>query len=142
VTEGQTGKGPLESVVRERSRPKAPKAPGAVASPQMPGQVPDRSTVPGHFSTRVSRPIGPVRRPLTQYGTAQEIVHVYPAPNEEPAIAEFEQATASGEELRKAYPWQKTPRRPTPDFDLGYGVTAEAPSLPGGAYTPELPSGE
>ena len=76
MTEAQTGKGPLEQVVREKSRPKAVKAPGAVASPQMPGQVPDRSTVPGHFSTRVAPPSGPVRRPLTQYGTAQEIMHV------------------------------------------------------------------
>jgi hypothetical protein len=78
---------------------------------------------------------------LTQYGTAQEIVHVYPEPNEEPAIAEFEQATASGEELRKAYPWQRTPKRPTPAFDLGYGVATDAPAL-ASPSTPELPSGE
>lgn len=142
ATTGQTGKGPFEPEVRERNRPKAIKAPGAVSSPQMPGQVPDRSTVPGHFSTRVAPPAAPVRRPLTQYGTAQEIMHVYPAPNEEPEIAEFEQATAALEELRKAYPWQRTPKRPTAAFDLGYGVAAEAPAITVGPSTPELPSGE
>jgi hypothetical protein len=142
VTDAQSGKGPIERAERLHGLPKSPKAPGAAASPQMPGQVPDRSTVPGHFSTRVARSSGSPQRPLTQYGTAQEIMHVYPAPNEEPAIAEFEQATASVEELRKAYPWQRTPKRPTPAFDLGYGVATEAPALAVGPSTPELPSGE
>jgi hypothetical protein len=113
-----------------------------VASPQIPGQVPDRSTVPGHFSTRVARPAGPVRRPLTQYGTAQEIMHVFPAPNEEPDKSEFEQATASVEELRKAYPWQLPPDGPTAVFALDQGVAAEPPALPDGPATPELAAGQ
>src|SRR5687767_12483676 len=82
---------------RSYGRPKSPKAPGAAQSPQMPGQVPDRSTIPGHFSTRVARPTGPIRRPLTQFGTAQEIMHVFPDPDEDAEKAEFEQATATVE---------------------------------------------
>ena len=115
---------------RGHGRPKSPKSPGAAISPQMPGQVPDRSTVPGFFSTRVPRAAGPVRRPLTQYGTAQEIMHVLPAPDEEPQPAEFEQATASVEELRKAYPWQLPPVGPSPVFALDQGVSLEPPALP------------
>ncbi len=34
--------------------PQAPETPGAVASPQHPGEVPDRSTVPGQYSIRVN----------------------------------------------------------------------------------------
>ena len=126
--------------VQRRAKP--PKAPGATASPQIPGQVPDRSTVPGHFSTRVARPVGRVRRPLTQYETAEEIMHVFPAPNEEPQPAEFEQATASVEELRKAYPWQLPPEGPTPVFALDQGVAAEPPALPTGQPTPEIGAGQ
>ncbi|HEY7032918.1 MAG TPA: hypothetical protein VH482_16355 [Thermomicrobiales bacterium] len=137
-----TDKGTRTRSERVHGRPKSPPAPGAVASPQIPGQVPDRSTVPGHFSTRVARPAGPVRRPLTQYGTAQEIMHVFPAPNEEPDKSEFEQATASVEELRKAYPWQLPPDGPTAVFALDQGVAAEPPALPDGPATPELAAGQ
>jgi hypothetical protein len=137
-----TDTGKLTRPERSYGRPRSPKAPGAAASPQMPGQVPDRSTVPGHFSTRVPRPAGPVRRPLTQYGTAEEIMHVFPAPNEEPEKAEFEQATASVEELRKAYPWQLPPEGPTPVFALDQGVSPEPPALPAAPPTPELGTGQ
>jgi hypothetical protein len=123
-------------------QPKSLKAPGAVASPQMPGEVPDRSTVPGHFSTRVPRPAEPERRPLTQYGTAEEIMHVFPAPNEEPDKSEFEQATASVEELRKAYPWQLPPAGPTPAFALDQGVAAEPPVLATGQPPHEIGAGQ
>jgi hypothetical protein len=142
VAEKQTANLGLNKVVeRGQWRPKSPKAPGAVASPQMPGQVPDRSTVPGFHSPRVPRVSGPVRRPLTQYGTAQEIMHVFPAPNEEPQPAEFEQATASVEELRKAYPWQLPPVQPSPVFALDQGVSLEPPALPV-APLPELVAGQ
>jgi hypothetical protein len=143
VADQQTmDKGKLTRPERSYGRSKAPKAPGAAFSPQIPGQVPDRSTVPGHFSTRVPRPTAPVRRPLTQYGTAQEIIHVFPAPNEEPDKAEFEQATASREELQKAYPWQTPPDHPTAVFALDQGVSPEPPALPAAQPTPELESGE
>jgi hypothetical protein len=127
---------------RVHGRPKSPKAPGAVASPHIPGQVPDHSTVPGHFSLRVAPPVGRVRRPLTEYGTAQEIMHVFPAPNEEPDKSEFEQATASVEELRKAYPWQLPPVRPTPVFALDQGVIAEPPVLASGQPAHEIGAGQ
>jgi len=136
-----TEKGTRSRSERVHERPKSPKAPGAAASPQMPGQVPDRSTVPGHFSTRVARPVGRVRRPLTQYETAEEIMHVFPAPNEEPDKSEFEQATASVEELRKAYPWQLPPDGPTAVFALDQGVSPEPPALPSGQSTPEIGAG-
>jgi hypothetical protein len=123
-------------------QPKSPNAPGGAASPQMPGQVPDRSSVPGHFSTRVARPRGPIRRPTTQYGTAQEILHVFPAPNEEAQPAEFEQADAAVEELRKAYPWQLPPDGPTSVFALDQGVSPAPPALPGAPTTPELGGGQ
>ncbi|HKG24193.1 MAG TPA: hypothetical protein VKB09_01020 [Thermomicrobiales bacterium] len=137
-----TDKGTRTKSERRYGETKGPKAPGAAASPQIPGQVPDRSTVPGHFSTRVPRPSGPVRRPLTQYGTAQEIMGVFPAPNEEAEKAEFEQATASVEELRKAYPWQLPPEGPTPVFALDQGVSPEPPALPAAQATPELGAGQ
>jgi len=137
-----TDKGTRTRSERSYGRPKSPKAPGAAASPQIPGQVPDRSTVPGHFSTRVPRPTGPVRRPLTQYGTAQEIMHVFPAPDEEPDKSEFEQATASDDELRKAYPWQLPPKSSTPVFALDQGVSPEPPTLPAAPAIPERTAGQ
>jgi hypothetical protein len=83
-----------------------------------------------------------VRRPLTEYGTAQEIVGVFPAPNDEAEKAEFEQATASVEELRKAYPWQLPPKGPTAVFALDQGVASEPPALPAAPATPELGTGQ
>lgn len=137
-----TDKGTRTRSERVHGRPKSPPAPGAVASPQIPGEVPDHSTVPGHFSTRVARPTGRVRRPLTQYGTAEEIMHVFPAPEEEPDKSEFEQATASVEELRKAYPWQLPPVGPTPAFALDQGVAAEPPVLASGQPEHEIGAGQ
>jgi hypothetical protein len=143
VDEQTAGNETVGRAERRYGQPKSPPAPGAAASPQMPGQVPDHSTVPGHFSTRVPRAVRPVRRPLTEYGTAQEIMHVFPAPEEEPQPAEFEQATASVEELRKAYPWQLPPTGPTPNFALDQGIAPEPPALPGSAEpTPELAAGQ
>ena len=101
--------------------PQAPETPGAVDSPQHPGEVPDRSTVPGQFRTRVPR-AKQVRRPLTEYGTSQAIMNVYAPPAENPLDpARFEQATAAYEELRKAYPAQLPPDRPAPGYALSEG---------------------
>ena len=110
-------------------RHKSPPAPGASVSPQRPGMTPDRSTIPGKFSTQVSRP-GTKRRPLTQYGTAEEIMKVFKkVPEEQITPKNFEQATASYEELRKAYPWELPPVRPAQPA-LAAGETPEA--LPSG----------
>lgn len=101
--------------------PDAPESPGAVASPQMPGEVPDRSSIAGQYVTNV--PASPnARRPLTEYKTAQRIMGVFRAePGKEREPARFEQATASFEELRKADPALLPPSRPAPGFLLGEG---------------------
>jgi hypothetical protein len=106
-----------------------PRAPGAVSSPHMPGQVPDHSTVPGHFSVRVPRaPIG--RRSLSEDGTTQEIMDVFrPDANGEMTPEGFEQATASHEEMLKATPDNLPPDHPVPGYRL----------VEGGATTPALP---
>ena len=134
--------GAVAAPARRRSVPKSPPAPGAARSPQMPGEVPDRLTVPGHSGLQTPRPSRPVRRPLTEYGTAQQIMRIFPAPEEEAPPTAFEQATASYEELRKAYPWQLPPPGPRPGFSLGQGISLEPPSLPAGPATPELGAGE
>jgi hypothetical protein len=117
----------------ERGRaPKSPPPPGAAMSPQIPGMVPDRSTVPGHFGTRVGRSAGK-RRPFTQYGTAEELLRVFKQlPEEQVKPENFEQATASFEELRKAYPWELPPERPAQPA-LAAGETAEALPAEAGA---------
>ena len=116
----------------ERAAPKPPSAPGASRSPQRPGQVPDRTDIPGE-TVDFSPPIeGIPLRPLTQYGTAQEIMDLLPAPGEEAQPGDFEQPPASFQEQRKAYPWQLPPVRPTSAFALDQGVAEEAPALPEG----------
>jgi hypothetical protein len=84
----------------------------------MPGEVPDRSTIPGQYTTQVAPSPNP-RRPLTEYKTAQRIMGVYRAePGKEREPARFEQATASFEEIRKADPALLPPSRPAPGFLL------------------------
>ena len=119
--------------------PDPPEAPGAVDSPQIPGQVPDRSTIPGQFRTRVeAAPNAP--RPLTEYQTAQRIMHVYAAaPGEERNPTRFEQATASFEELRKANPALLPPARPVPGFALA--PTEEMKELHSGEDSTEIAPG-
>ena len=96
----------------------APVTPGGVALPQMPGEVPDRSTIAGQFVTSVE-PSPDARRPLVEYKTAQRILGVYQAePGKEREPARFEQATASFEEVRKADPELLPPSRPAPGFLL------------------------
>lgn len=102
--------------------------PGAVFSPQQPGQVPDRSTIPGQYSVTV-KPAHNPRRPLTEYQTSQRIMGVFrAAPGEEREPARFEQATASFEELRKADPAQWPVGRPQPGYVLDTNEPVE--SLP------------
>lgn len=106
------------------------KAPGAVRSPQMPGEVPDRSSIPEEGVLPVPPPAGPVVRPLTEYGSAQRIMGVYAATDgNEDDPARFEQATASYEEMRKANPALRTPARPSPGYALSDGTRLANPHL-------------
>ncbi len=113
--------------------------PGASHSPQMPGQVPDRSGVPGHGQLPVPLVDEPVR-PLSHLGTAQAIMHVFAVDPAQPGQADdparFEQATASYEELRKADPALLTPIRPLPGYDLD-----ATPAITAGETAPgEIPA--
>jgi len=119
-----------------------PKSPGASKSPQQPGQTPDRSTIPGHHSIQAPAPLGPPTRPAAQYLTAQELSHAMPIPDEAAEPGDFEQAPAAFEENRKAYPWQNPPRRPTPWFTLGDGVSPSDPALAAGAEGLALQMGQ
>jgi hypothetical protein len=117
----------------------APQAPGATRSPQIPGQVPDRSSVPEHGELPVPAPIGEVRRPLVEYGTSQRIMGVFENVDGDPTDpARFEQATVSYEEIRKAVPSLRTPVRPTAGYALADGTrvsNAELEALSAGADT-------
>ena len=137
-THGDTTHRPATVDHRERDdTPLGPLTPGARRSPQHPGEVPDRSTIPGQFGTRVP-PRVEVRRPLTEYGSAQRIAGVYAAtPGAENDPARFEQATATYEELRKAEPAQLPPERPGPDYYLREGdqMASEMRALEGNTPT-------
>jgi hypothetical protein len=119
-------------VSEERAAPRAPSAPGASRSPQRPGQTPDRGRVAGHVLGQAPRVAGVPRRPLTQYGTAQEMSYLLPAPTEEADPADFEQPQSSFQERRKAFIWQLPPTRPTSFFSLDQGVSETPPELPSG----------
>ena len=120
---------PGEQVNPERIN--APHAPGAVISPQIPGQVPDRSTVPGEGELPVPVPETTPRRPLTEYGTAQRIMRVYePKDGNEDDPARFEQAPISYEEQRKAYPALRTPLRPQAGYALAAGSRKSTDQVP------------
>ena len=111
-------------------RANAPLAPGANRSPQIPGEVPDRSSVPDEGALPVPPPGGEIRRPRSEYGTAQRIMGVYAAtPGKEDDPARFEQTTASYEELRKANPALRTPVRPTAGYALTEGTRLANPEL-------------
>lgn len=111
-------RGSREAAEARPIAPDSPEAPGAVDSPQMPGEVPDRSTIAGQYTTHVEASPDP-RRPLVEYQTAQRIMGVYRAdPGQEREPARFEQATASFEEMRKADPALLPPARPAPGFLL------------------------
>ena len=66
----------LENKSMRRVVPHHPEAPGAVASPQIPGMTPDRSDLPGHDEPRYAANRSP-RRPISQYGTAEELWGIY-----------------------------------------------------------------
>ncbi len=121
--------------------PLAPSTPGGAMSPQKPGQSPDRSTIPGQ-ARRVSPKVDRVVRPLTEAGTAQEIMGVYAAkPGAEMDPARFEQATATYEELRKAYPAQLPSQRPGPGWALetGDAHASEQQAIGGSSAMASLP---
>ncbi len=107
----------------ETGRQPVTPAPGAVASPQIPGQVPDRSSVPGQGVLPVAPPATPPRRPLTEYGSAQRIMRVFePRDGNDDAPERFEQGPISYEELRKANPSLRTPLRPSAGYALSDGI--------------------
>ena len=103
-------------------------APGAMTSPQVPGMVPDWTTVPNHVGE--AHPAAQAKaRPLTQYGTAEELAGVFTRkPMDQLEPTDFEQAPASFEELRKTSPANLTPIRPGVPLGtvpaLGEGVDA------------------
>ncbi|MGH2559549.1 MAG: hypothetical protein ACRDJH_10825 [Thermomicrobiales bacterium] len=120
-----TGENLTSPILDASGRPGTTPAPGAYASPQEPGQVPDRSAVPGHHGTIVPKPRH-LDRPLTQYGTAEEIMKTFRRHGDEITPEQFEQATASFDELRKANLADLPPVRPAPGY------------LPAGAEVPRL----
>lgn len=108
--------------------PPVPPAPGAEHSPQLPGETPDKPDLRGK-PRGSAQPLASVRRPLTEYGSAQRILGMYyfPAGTEiEPE--DWEQGPSALEEQRKANPDLLTPPRPLSGYGLGLGRTA--PALP------------
>ena len=97
-------------------------APGAIQSPQQPGQLPDVSTVPERGVLPVPIPEEGPRRPATQYATAQEILHVFEATGKDlfdpERFEQFHFSPPSYEEVRKAAPWMRKPVRPQAGFAL------------------------
>jgi hypothetical protein len=81
--------------------------------------TPDYSTITGQ-AREVAPPVTSVQRPLSQNGTAQEIMRVFtPGADGVWDKSDFEQAPTSEEERRKALPTALTPIRPVPGFALG-----------------------
>ncbi|MGI8486297.1 MAG: hypothetical protein ACR2OU_18815 [Thermomicrobiales bacterium] len=100
-----------------------PAAPGAAMSPQAPGEVPDRSSIPGENQLPVPAPVDGVHRPLVELGTAQGIMHVYaPKNGNDDDPKRFEQATVSYEEVRKGEPFLRQPVRPSAGYALADGT--------------------
>lgn len=135
---------PGSAISADRSNP--PKAPGAVSSPQIPGQVPDRSTIPGEDQVPAPPIKGEPRRPITEYGSAQRIMNVYaPEGGNEDDPARFEQAPVSYEEFRKSNPALRTPLRPKPGYALADGIrqsTRHVPALDEPGTVNEVAPGE
>lgn len=97
----------------------APVAPGAIQSPQQPGQLPDVSSVPERGVLPVPIPAEGPRRPATQYLTAEELLHVWDSTGKDVLDPErFVQAPPSYEETRKALPWTRKPVRPIAGYAL------------------------
>src|SRR3954453_17379219 len=126
MSDQMTSEGPGSAVGNSGGRVRKVPAPGARRAPQIPGQGPDPSTVPGFHSLIVPAATS-VMRPLTEYQTAQEIskrFRKYPADQITPE--QFEQADASFEELRKANPADNPPVRPKRGYILDAGEEAAA----------------
>ena len=109
--------------------PPSPTAPGAEHSPQRPGETPDKPALVG--KPRGSfQPLSAVRRPLTEYGTAQRVLGMYtPPPGVEMKPENWEQGPAAQEETRRAHPALGTPRRPLSGYGLGLGRSAAVAEL-------------
>src|SRR5215203_3179071 len=103
--------------------PRAPQAPAATSSPQLPGMTPDQPALPGRSRGSVP-PLASNRRPLTEYGSAQRLLGLFtPEPGTELQPSDWEQGLSSTEELRKADPALLTPIRPLGGVGLGIGRT-------------------
>lgn len=104
----------------------APVTPGAIQSPQQPGQLPDVSTVPERGVLPVPIPEEGPRRPATQYKTAEDLLHVWDSTGKDVLDPErFVQAPPSYEETRKALPWKRKPVRPA----VGYALSVSGSRL-------------
>lgn len=104
--------------------PPSPKAPGAEHSPQRPGETPDTPDLIGKPRGSM-QPLASVRRPLTEYGTAQRVLGLYSfAAGAEVRPEDWEQGPSSFEEQRKANPALLTPVRPLAGYGLGLGRSA------------------
>jgi hypothetical protein len=109
--------------------PPSPPAPGAEHSPQRPGETPDTPALSGK-PRGSAKPLASVRRPLTEYGTAQRILGMYSfPPGAEVKPEDWEQGPSSQEEQRKANPALLTPPRPLSGYGLGLGHAAPALSV-------------
>ncbi|MGB3329609.1 MAG: hypothetical protein WBA46_11690 [Thermomicrobiales bacterium] len=107
-----------------------PPEPGAASSPQIPGQVPDRSSIWGRGQLPVPPVTGAVQRPRTEQRTSQGILGVYaPHGGNEDDPARFEQAPVSYEEARKKEPYLRTPLRPAPGYALADGTRVASPEI-------------
>jgi hypothetical protein len=116
----------------------SPPAPGAISSPQMPGETPDHPSVPGHERGALP-PLTSTRRPLTEYGTAQRLLRLFtPPPGARLTATDWEQGPATFEELRKVDPALTPPPRPLSGYALGIGrETAALPIDAAEALAPE-----
>ncbi|HQY30086.1 MAG TPA: hypothetical protein PK691_02310 [Thermomicrobiales bacterium] len=102
-------------------------APGGMIAPHFPGAQPDYTTVPAHVGEPTPPAIKKVR-PLSQYGSAEEIVDVFTSkPMDQLQPSDFEQATASPEEMRKQDISMLTPIRPLPGPGSDPALTAGDP---------------
>ncbi|MGI9252999.1 MAG: hypothetical protein ACR2J8_04580, partial [Thermomicrobiales bacterium] len=127
--------------------PVLPEAPGAIGSPQLPGMTPDRNGLPTQ-DVKVMPRATTKRRPLSQLGTAQEIIKVYrpTGPDGSWLPADFEQADSSVEEVRKVDPRLIRPNRPAPGYETHRALSlmeerslALAAAMEGGALESGLP---
>jgi hypothetical protein len=106
--------------------PRAPRAPAAMSSPQLPGMTPDQPALPGRSRGSLP-PLASNRRPLSEYGSAQRLLGLFtPEPGTELQAADWEQGPSATEELRKADPALLTPIRPLGGVGLGIGRATPA----------------